>query len=536
MAFDGKWPKENAMKTFLARHAAAISFALSGFDRLVFRGTLQLLIQDRGMHMFLGRADVMLLDYKKFALGTTERLKSAVLAEVERAKRPVVYLESPKTSKEDLARRIFKEQPLSGPGVICALTVVEPCMTFEYHRSQDPAARGLRLRPNKCQHIYKYYMHPTYGFMSARIQTWFPFNIQICLNGREWLACSLQGRVSSFRRVDNCFTELADPSLAQQLIDEQLETRWPERLQSLARALNPLHEELFTPWPMDYYWSGYQTEWATDIVFKNPKALAGIYPALVRHATEHFKSEDVMRFLGRKAHGNFTGELAGRFKARPEGVRVKHWLRGNSIKMYDKAGSILRIETTIGDTHEFKVLRPPHDRPDGDLRWRPLRKGVADLHRRAELSQAANKRYLEALAVVDDTTPCSRAFDAVSRRVTDDGRRFRAMRLADREDLALLEAVSRGEFATSGVRNRDLRRLLYPPPKTPADERRLSGKVSRQLRLLRAHGIIRKIPKTHRYQLTDSGRVLTAALRATRNASVKALLRLEATAQLSEAA
>lgn len=97
----------------------------------MFRGTLQPLVQNRGMHMFLGRAKVMLLDFKKFALDTTERLKSAVLAEVEQAKRPVRYLDSPKTSKEDLARQILDERPLKKPGVICAFTAVEPCMSFE---------------------------------------------------------------------------------------------------------------------------------------------------------------------------------------------------------------------------------------------------------------------------------------------------------------------------------------------------------------------------------------------------------------------
>ena len=130
---------------------------------------------------------------------------------------------------------------------------------------------------------------------------------------------------------------------------------------------------IFQASPMDYYWSAYQTEWATDIVFKTPGALAEVYPALVQHAMHHFKSPDVMRFLGKKAHGNFTGELTTSFKDRAEGVRVKHWANGNSVKMYDKAGSILRVETTIAQTTDFKVLRPPHDNPDGVLAWRPMR-------------------------------------------------------------------------------------------------------------------------------------------------------------------
>jgi hypothetical protein len=421
---------------------------------------------------------------------------------------------------------VLAEQPIDR-GLICVLTAVEPCMSFEYHRCPDREQRGLRLRPKKCLHLYRYFVHPQFGFMSVRLQTWFPFSIQICLNGREWLARQLSRRRSDFKRADNCFTWLGNLGLAQRLMHEQLQTDWPAVLDAIARCANPLHAEIFAPQPMDYYWSGYQTEWATDLLFKDPRALAGIYPALWRHALDHFKSPDVMRFLGGRVHGNFTGEIVTSFKNRPEGVRVKHWVRGNSIKMYDKAGSVLRVETTIARTKDFKVFRPAHDQPNGKLEWGPLRKGVADLHRRAQLSQRSNETYLDALSTVEDTTPCAKLFDAVCRPVLEDGRRFRALRLHDPSDLALLNAISRGEFAPAGFRNRDIRSLIHrsPPNLSARDRRRLSAKVSRQLRLLRVHGVIKKIPKTHRYRLTAKGLLLTAALQATRRANIKDLLK-----------
>jgi hypothetical protein len=514
------------VEKFVARHQSLVTSVLSGFDRLVFRGSLLELHRDGAMYTFLERAAVRLLDFKHFVLKTSERVKEAALAEAERGERPVRYLESNATSKEDLARTLLAEHPLDKPGLVCAFKAVEPCMSFEYHRSPDPRERGLKLRARKCLHLYKYFVHPTFGFINARLQTWFPFNVQICLNGREWLARQLQRRHSDFKRADNCFTWLANPALAQRLMDEQLETDWPAALTAIARRLNPLHDEVFAPWPMDYYWSGYQTEWATDVVFESPKALAAIYPTLVRHAMHHFQSPDVMRFLGRKAHGNFTGELSTSFKDRPEGVRVKHWVRGNSVKMYDKAGSVLRVETTIARTTDFKVLRPPHDDPDGKLAWKPLRKGIADLHRRAEVSQRSNERYLDALAAVDEPTPCSRLFDAVSRPVIDHGKRFRALRIGDPDDLELLRSISRGEFTTAGFRNRDLRLLTEPASRNAAPDvrRRLAAKISRRLRLLRAHGVIRKVAKTHRYLLTARGQLLTAALFATRDANVKQLV------------
>ena len=514
------------MKDFVARFGAAVTGVLSGFDRLVFRGHLLPLHIGKGMLFFLERAGVRLLDFGKYVESTSKRVKAAALAEARAGGRPVRYLRSSSISKEDFARALLAEHP-TDQGLVCAFSVVEPCMSFEYHRSQDRDQRGLKLRPRKCLHVYQYRIHPRFGFMNARIQTWFPFNIQVCLNGREWLARQLVAHgFTDFLRHDNCFTRLGDLPLAQRLIQEQLTTDWPAALTEIARTLNPLHEAIFEPAPMDYYWSAYQTEWATDVMFQDPASLAALYPALVKHATHHFASPDVLRFLGRKVHGNFTGELVGSFKKRAEGVRVKHWVNGNSIKMYDKGGSVLRVETTIAQTKDFKVLRPLHDDPDGKLEWRPLRKGVADLHRRAQVSQRANEHYLDALAVVDDSTPLSEILDQVGRHTTWNGRRVRAIRTGDPDDLALLDAISRGEFATAGFRNRDIRLLLRPDTAIalPREVRRASARVSRQFRMLRAHGLIKKIPKSYRYRLTAKGHLLTAALSAARSATVKQLL------------
>ena len=513
------------MDRFIARYPSLITAVLSGFDRLVFRGSLLPLIRRGGMFFFLQAAGVRLLDFKKFVTATTEQVKHAALVEAHQLDRPIRYLESPKLNKEELARKILLENPVDR-GLICAFTALEPCMTFEYHRSRSRDERGLRLRPGKCLHLYKYILHPRFGFIHARLQTWFPFNVQIYLNGREWLAQQLSRKGSDFARADNCFVWLDDPRLAQRLMNQQLTTAWPRALGAIARSLNPLHTTIFKPYPMDYYWSAYQTEWASDVMFKDPCSLASVYPSLVRHAMLHFQSPDVIRFLGRKAHGNFLGDIETSFKDRAEGVRVKHWVRGNSIKMYDKAGSVLRVETTIAAPADFKVFRPPHDDPHGPLDWRPLRKGVADLHRRAEVSQRSNGAYFDALAAVNDNTPAADIFDAVSRPTTYRGRHVRALRLADPVDIALLQAISRGEFATSGLRNRDLRTVLFPAKRKPSDVeiRRLSARTSRLLRILRAHGIIKKIPKSHRYRVTPKGSLLTAALFAARSAAVKDLI------------
>jgi hypothetical protein len=515
------------MDKFISRFADKIIGVLSGFDRLVFRGHLLPLMRDGGMYIFLNRAGVRLLDFKDYVLKTSTTIKEAAIEEAKTAKRPIHYLESSRTSKENLARQALEEHPID-QGMVCLFKTVETCRSFEYHRSQDKSERGLRLATRKCLHLYKYFVHPTFGFMNARLQTWFPFTVQICINGREWLARALERNKDLFLRDDNCITWFASPqSQVQRLFDQQLETDWPSVLGQVARLLNPLHQQIFEPCPMDYYWSVYQSEWATDVLFEDPQSLAAIYPGLVHHAMYHLQSPDIMRFLGKKLTGNFKGEVVTSFKRRPEGVRVKHWVAGNSIKMYDKARTVLRGETTIGNVTPFKVFRPADDdQPDRKLAWRPMRKGVADLHRRAQVSQQANQRYLEALAATKDDTKVAGIFDQVSRPTTFHGHRVRALRIGDHDDLALLKAIARGEWTVPGFRNRDLRQILHPTKRVASvgQARKLSARISRQLRLLRAHGIIKKVPKSHRYRITEKGLQLTTALFAAREATVENLI------------
>jgi len=235
-----------------------------------------------------------------------------------------------------------------------------------------------------------------------------------------------------------------------------------------------------------------------------------------------------MRFLGRKTtaqglHGKFEGEVVTDLKRRVEGTRIKHRLNANWIKMYDKQGSVLRVETVINNTRDMKVYRSKEGDEDGAKSWQRLRKGVADIQRRAEISQAANERYVERLATVDDSRSLAELAESVCEPVTWQGKRARGLNPLAKEDARLLEAVNRGEFAINGFRNRDLRGLLYSKPKNQREERRQSAAITRKLRLLRAHGLIHKVPKTHRYQLSPHGADVINALLTARHASTAKL-------------
>jgi hypothetical protein len=338
----------------------------------------------------------------------------------------------------------------------------------------------------------------------------------------------------TYKRRDNKFLWVEDFARAQQLLDQQLQVHWPELLKGLLKEVHPSHPEILGSKPMDYYWSVFQSEWASDIAFRSAADLGRLYPQWLRHAITNYSSTDVYRFLGRKLTPDgkiwtrFEGEIKSSMTRRTEGVRIKHWVDRNSIKMYD-CDNVLRIETTINDPSDFHAVRPKQGGPEDEQAWRPLRKGVADLQRRAEASQAANERYATATAAIKETTPLSAWTEPLCRRAPALGknpqRKVRALNPLAAEDAALLIAVLDPKFTVNGLRNRDLVALLYNMPAPTPDERhRRSARVTRQIRMLRGHGVLDKIPKTHRYLVTETGRKAPIALLAARNANADFLI------------
>ena len=501
------------MNRFVEKYSAKLLGLISGFDRLVLKGTLRPLGYVAGMMNFLYEKEVLLKDFGPYVQEVSEQLKEASQREAKQLGRRNLYLESSQRRKEPIARAIAQEEGIQ-EGLICLLRTVEPCMSYDIYRNRQAQRLELVKRQRKCLWIYHYWLDRRWGLMSARIQTWFPFDIYVCLNGREWLARQMDQVGMSYQRGENCFLRIEDPQAAQRLLDRQLRTRWLTALQQLSRRLNPAHGRIFRGLPIEYYWTVHQSEWATDLMFGSAAELARMYPALVRGAMECFSSPEVLRFLGKKLHGNFAGELVSDLRQRPEGIRVKHRLKANSVKMYDKHGSVLRVETTINDPKDFRAFRPLEGNPAGKKAWRPLTRGIANIGRLAAVSQSANDRYLDALAALDTDTPISTLVDRVCRCVHWQGRSVRALRPWTEDDRRLLKAISRGEFAVNGLRNRDLLSLLFPEASSlPAEERRrYSARVTRKLRMLRAHGIIRKVQGTHRYVLTKGGQQVVTAI------------------------
>jgi hypothetical protein len=227
---------------------------------------------------------------------------------------------------------------------------------------------------------------------------------------------------------------------------------------------------------------------------------------LVRGAISAFGSRDVLRFLGKRVQPQ-SSEVTSRYQVRPEGIRVKHTAYRNSVKAYDKAGSILRTECTVNNHRAFRVFRTSERDPQGPPKSLPMSKGIVDLYARSQVSDKVNHRYLEALATLDTNDRVESVVAPVCKRRRSKGKSIRALRPWSQQDKELLAAVASCGLA-GDFRNRDIANHLYPS--RPAKE--VSGKVTYLLRILRTHKIIRRLPNTRRYRLTPKGAQIIATI------------------------
>ena len=310
---------------------------------------------------------------------------------------------------------------------------------------------------------------------------------------------------------------MADLPTAPALCEKFAHRQWPRILDALARTVNPLLPSLRRAGFRSYFWSVDQAECATDVLFRDRASLEALLPSLQEVATTAFSAEDVLRFLGRKLHGNFQGEVTTGLKRRPEGRRVKHTLKRNSLKLYDVL-NVLRIETPLNNPREFRVLRVIETQPGRQRRWRRMGQGVANFWRYAQVGLQANGRYLDALAHAQPKGKAIAALDGWCRPRLEKGKRVAKFNPVAAEDVALFAAVLAGEHQLNGFRNKDLQTRLYPAPaRSDQEYRHRSAHVTRLIAKLRGHNLITKVKASRLYRVTARGLRLMAAALGCRN-------------------
>lgn len=499
------------------RYATRIRGVLSCFDRILITGTLPDICHAKAFTRELNRRQVRIFDFPRFATplrdairDNAERLANENGLVIEHIRRIKAF------RKEDRVQQILAERG-THPGLVHIFSALETCTSFQPWHDKGSGKTFLRPDSGKCLHYYFYFVDPDLGLCHLRVPTWAPFRLQFCMNGHNWLASRLKRLRIGHKLVDNAFVAIDDFARAQQIADRLKPETLHRKLDRYARRFCPAVAEF----PAGYHWSIMQVEYATDIVFKRREDLALLYDHLIRTAVHAVRADHVATFLGRKLDPRYLGEVGNDFNTRIQGTRIRHRMGPVALKMYDKFGRILRIETVANDVSFFKHHRTVEHR-DGssEKKLAPVRKTLYSLRVLSRIMHACNRRYLEFLSSLDDDSPGRRHLESLSSPARDQKRSYRGLNFFDARDRELLLTLARGEFNLRGFQVRDLRPLLN----------HFSGaQLSRQIKRLRMHRLVKHVRGTYRYYLTRLGRrVIAAAFRLREGSIIPALAGLPA--------
>jgi hypothetical protein len=497
--------EQNAMNRFVERFTSSIVAVLGCHDRVIFHGHLPF-GGDEHLNRFVDYGlKIKRMDFLPFVDEHSQALVDHAQDLAQKSGAPYQFLQG-KHDKEAIARKRLRQGP-HDDGLVVVLCCMETCRSVKLLSGKQRPRLAFRLRPQRV--LYFYYLDADFGLIHVRLQTFFPFMCQVYVNGHEWLARQMQKHRLGFVQTDNAFTQLDDPARAQELADRFSQLDWVAILERWIRPVQPL---LGQSWlgQRAYRWVINQAEFSTDLLFRTPQSLKDLYRQLVDHATLNFSAEDILSFLGRRLHPCFDGEvLTDCKKGRQPGVRVKHRVKNNWLKMYDKFGQVLRIETVINQPREFKVRRARERQGQTQMVWCPMNKGVANFYHYHDVARASNDRYLAALATVATPSATVKQLEQVHQPARFRQRRRRALNVLSAAEQQLFLAVLRGDHRLNGFRNANVAQQLFPKPVTGLkDRRRRTAQVSRKLQLLRAHGLIVAVPHSYRYQITAKGEEL----------------------------
>jgi len=388
------------MERFTERHASKISGMLSCFDRIIITGTIPGICHAEGMSGYLRLKGFRIFDYTQWADPLREQIRDNAQRVATESNIEIEHIRKLDFRKEARVRQII-EQRGESPGLVHIFSAMEACGSYKPWHNKKTHKTYLRGDSGKCLHYYFYFIDSQLGLCYLRVPTWAPFRLQFYCNGHNILANQLTRRGIGFCSLDNAFVSIEDWDKAQALADSIHPDRLHRRLDQYAKKFCP-PVGLFAD---GYHWSLMQVEYATDIVFGRRSDLEPIYEELIRTAVHAVKAEHVATFLGRKLHGNYQGEAGNDFNTRIQGTRIKHQMGRVGIKMYDKHGQVLRIETVANDVSFFKHHRWVEHRDHSEsFKLAPLKKTIYSLPTLVQLMGAANRRYLKYLSAIEEPT------------------------------------------------------------------------------------------------------------------------------------
>jgi hypothetical protein len=479
------------------RYGNELDGVLSCYDRIVITGSLHPFCYAQGMTHYLYQQEIRIFDYAKFAEPLRERIRENAEELAQATGVKIEFIRKKDFRKENRIQKILKERG-EQPGLVHIFGAMEACSSYRPWHDKATGKTYLKSDSGKCMTYYFYFMDEQLGLCYLRVPTWCPFRLQFYFNGHAWLANQLQKYGIAYEMLDNAFVHIANYAVANQLANELQVEILHQRLDEFAQQYCPVVTDL----NLNYHWSIMQAEYATDLVFKSRNTLQAFYPHLLESLTQAVKPADIATFLGRKLNGNYQGEMGNRFNKRWIGTRIKHQMGPASVKMYDKFNLILRIETTINNVSFFKHYRHVQHR-DGTptMRWAPMKKTIHSLPALRESLFAANQRYLKFISSIATPEVGVEKLHQLTETKTQNNHRLKGFNLFSEEDTCLFRTLLQGEFFISGFTNKLLRQYL-------SDQS--ASQVTRLLKRLRAHGVIKKVGKRYKYYLTDFGRQTAA--------------------------
>ena len=485
-------------QTLTERYRDRLLGVLSCYDRIVITGTLPGVCYAGGMTSFLYAHGIRIFDYAQFAQPLRERVRAAAQAACTEAGIEIEHISKAHIRKEDVVAKVLARRG-EHPGLVHVISAMEACESYQPWHDKGSGKTFLKPDSGKCLHYYFYFVDERFGLCYLRVPTWAPFRLQFYCNGHSWLAKQLAAAGIEFTLADNAFVRIADLERAQTLADSLRPDELHRRLDRYAKRFCPVLDVF----EQRYHWSLMQTEYSTDLIFRSDTILKPLYEQLSRQAVLAVKAEQVANFLGKKITPLLAQEIGSRFTTRIEGTCIKHRFGKIGVKMYDKFGCVLRLETTTNDVSFFKHHRKVEHRDRHATReLAPMKKTIYSLIDLREILLGCNRRYLEFLSALEDTSGGARDLVRLSEPHKDGERSIKGLNFFQRTEQRLLRALQRPEFNIHGMRRADLQRHVAELSRSA---------LSRQLHRLHLLGLIKRVAHTYRYYLTRLGRAAIAA-------------------------
>ena len=481
------------------RYEREISGKLGCYDRVIIRGTPGIFAYADGMSSFFYTHNYRIFDYSNIFKPVTDDIISNIKLMAEQNGVEIEYVRKAGSfRKEDKVAKELEKRG-SKPGLVHIFSQLELCNTYDPWHDKQTHKTYFKAAQTKRLVYYIYFVDKTLGLCYIKVPTVAPFGLMFYFNGHNLLENKLISTNIEYSKHDNAFISIDDFDAAQKLSDEIDVKSIHKILDGCANRWCPIPKE----WGVSYQWSLAEVEYSLDIIFKDPETLKPLYNNIIETAMHTITPENIANFLGKRFSLQFEGEAGSRYNKRILGTRIKHQLGDSSVKIYDKFGSILRIEVTSNNVSEMRVFRPVQKR-DGTTvsKMAPVKKSIYSLFDLINLFKKACYRYLETISSFDDPTDGLKKLNKAVEPIIENNRNYKGFNFFSKDDKAILLAVANPKFNIDGMRNKHLRELL--PDKT-------QGQISRLFKRLRVHCLIEIVRGTLKYRLTNLGKQVISA-------------------------